>query len=400
MTDVGIVMPVYVQSKEYFVTAVNSILRQSYPNFRLIIVMDGAPKRLIKIARQAAEKDKRVKVIVSKRNQGIAEALNLGFSKLLRKPEIEFLTWVSSDNVYYPHFIAKLRKALKNSPDSVGLAYSGFRHVNQVGKPLYAKSFYDKLRKFQQQPKEALVDQCFIGASFMYKKKYALSTGPYRKHTIDDYDYWLRLTERCDIHYMPKILMDYRVKSPHSVSTLIGKSKENHRKWRFQLQSLKHEARVRRKIPFETTVIFAVHDHSEETIQQYEALLEQEYSNYRLVVLDLTPNSTAHERLKQIIDPRAMFILSPSLPKAKATIAALMQVNTPFTLIYDGTKPIRRNHLQRLAAHMKQSSQTIQSAMINGDAITVSLNLPNELKGNEMYRTQKLLTVLKKHIPL
>lgn len=44
MPDVGIVMPVYKQRPSYLRAAIQSILNQSYSNFRFVIVIDGAPE--------------------------------------------------------------------------------------------------------------------------------------------------------------------------------------------------------------------------------------------------------------------------------------------------------------------------------------------------------------------
>ena len=43
MIDVGVVMPVYKQKPAFLEAALQSVLKQTYAKFKLVIVIDGAP---------------------------------------------------------------------------------------------------------------------------------------------------------------------------------------------------------------------------------------------------------------------------------------------------------------------------------------------------------------------
>lgn len=108
MADVGVVMPVYTQKPEFLRQALQSVLHQSFTNFRLVVVIDGAPDMEPLVSSIIVE-DPRVTVISYAQNRGIAHALNTGFDLLFSEPSIQYLSWVSSDNVYEPRFLEILR---------------------------------------------------------------------------------------------------------------------------------------------------------------------------------------------------------------------------------------------------------------------------------------------------
>ncbi|MED4003641.1 glycosyltransferase [Priestia aryabhattai] len=333
MEDVGIVMPVYKQDLNYLELALNSVLKQNYSSFHFVVVSDGAPPEVNNKIRELISGDNRVHFIIKEKNEGVSKALNTGFNFLMKSAGIDYLTWVSSDNIYFPNFIEKLREALVNGPDEIGLVYSSFRHVDHDGNHILNEDLL-AFRKFQEKPKESLLDLCYIGTSFMYKEKYASKIDGYLMEPVEDYEYWLRLTDHCDIKYVPIELMDYRVASPHSISAQLQSSVHQHRRWRYAFNLAKQQTRNRRDIPFEVTIIFPIEQVSEVTISQYEHLLNQSYSNYKLLIIDLSPRAKASQLLKQISDPRVAFFELPNKNIADAIKLGIEWADTPYTLLF------------------------------------------------------------------
>ncbi|WP_431087125.1 glycosyltransferase family 2 protein [Paenibacillus sp. 8b26] len=335
MVDTGIVMPLYKQEFGYLQAAISSVLAQSYREFRLIIVIDGAPE-MVGPALHAAGGDPRVQLITLPENKGVSSALNRGFDELFQDPAITYVTWVSSDNVYYPGFIERLRRELEHGPDSLGLVFSTFRQIDAAGSPLYDEQHQQALIWYQSQSHEELLNASIVGVSFMYKSKYARRIGGYRLQPVEDYDYWLRLTETCSMKFIPEILMDYRVDSAFSVSASLHSQKE-HRRWRHAFQVAKHEARARRGIPLEMTILMPVTDmtQAEPLLDQ---LLEQHYSNCLVRLLDLTPEQGASSFLPMMLDPRLIITPRPHYSVEEALVQAIGETVTRFVVCY-GAKP-------------------------------------------------------------
>jgi glycosyltransferase involved in cell wall biosynthesis len=409
MHDVGIVMPVYKQKPSFLRAALRSVLGQSYKGIFLQVVIDGAPLEIVRIVSEEIEGDERAAIIVKRKNEGVAKALNTGFEKLKLLHGIQYLTWVSSDNFYYPDFISRLRDELLRQPAEVGIVYSSFRQIDSNGVSKQTDKALARSRMAQQKPKEALLDVCFIGVSFMYKKHYASMIGGYDLEPVEDYDYWLRLAEKCDIHFVPEELMDYRVDSFHSVSAQLKQSKEHHRRWRYAFNLVRHRARKRRGIPFETTVIYPIREDLENTLADYEKLLDLSvfppfYSNYKIVIIHCSTNLSDVAELKKIPDPRVSFLSARSDDNA-AIQQAVRESDTPFIMVYGegGAFPSSPNVFYRMVQKLRQNSrfslgeEIISIGERQRGAIELRISrAPGEPVFGELYRAEKLKGTLTK----
>ncbi|WP_339287754.1 glycosyltransferase [Paenibacillus sp. FSL E2-0201] len=331
MVDVGVVMPLYTQKPEFLRQALESVLRQTFTEFRLIIVIDGAPE-MEPLVQSIIAEDPRVAIISYVPNRGIAHALNTGFDLLFNEPNIQYLSWVSSDNVYEPRFLEILRGALVKGPQALGIVYSSFQSIDNEGNQLHNEHQLATQRNYQSQPKERLLDYSLIGVSFMYKSQVAKLVGGYGMEPVEDYDYWLRLAEHCDIRFIPVELVNYRVDSTFSVSAQLH-SIENHRRWRYTYHLTRHQARFRRGIPPMITVLFPVVNAGAEEIARIENLYEQTYSNYECRVLDLSPTRQPSVLLGSIPHPATEFVWMPEVVESHAICGALEHMSTPYTIV-------------------------------------------------------------------
>jgi GT2 family glycosyltransferase len=398
MRDVGIVMPVYNQVPSYLRLALRSILRQTYRHYHFVIVIDGANKNTQRIIQQEVRHDPRVKILINPRNMGVSKSLNRGFQQLMKLNQVKYLTWVSSDNYYYPNFIHRLRSVLHNGPDRIGLVYSSFRFIDRNGKVLYDANYYRNFRQWQRKSKADLLDICFVGAAFMYKKKYAAKIGGYYMEPVEDYDYWLRLTEVCDLKYVPIPLMDYRSDSPKSISQTL-KSPGKHRRWRHAFQLTKYRARARQGVPLETTVIFPFRDASKETMQSFESVLEGHYSNYRMMALDLSPGAKASQILRKIPDPRLEWYSLPNIGEKVAIRWALQRVQTPYTALFRKDAPSESHyHLENMVSQMRGTPPDIISCFSNPNPSRIGTRrnpTANDPLFGHLYRTKWLRELVK-----
>lgn len=89
---VSIIVPVY-NSEKYVANCINSILKQNYPYFELLLIDDGSTDHSPQICDALAEKDFRIKVI-HKKNGGASSARNLGLAISIGK----YVTFIDSDD--------------------------------------------------------------------------------------------------------------------------------------------------------------------------------------------------------------------------------------------------------------------------------------------------------------
>ena len=89
---ISIIIPVY-NSEKYIEKCVQSIISQNYAHFECIIIDDGSIDNSFQICSQIAEKDRRIKIILTK-NQGVSHARNIG----IEQAQGEWITFIDSDD--------------------------------------------------------------------------------------------------------------------------------------------------------------------------------------------------------------------------------------------------------------------------------------------------------------
>lgn len=114
---ISIIVPVYKVAK-YLPRCIESILRQTYPNFELILVDDGSPDKSGKICDKYAQKDSRIRVI-HKKNGGVSSARNAG----LDIAQGEYISFIDSDDWVSRDYLEKL--VLPIGEDGVQLVVGG-----------------------------------------------------------------------------------------------------------------------------------------------------------------------------------------------------------------------------------------------------------------------------------
>lgn len=393
MTDLGVVMPVYTQKPEFLRQAIESIRQQIYSDFRLVIVIDGDPK-MEPLVSLYISGDRRVSVISYQMNQGVAHALNTGFKLLQSDPAIRYLTWVSSDNIYSPHFLEVLRTALVKGPLELGLVYSSFQSIDNEGNLLNDEHQLAALRQYQCQPKVKLLDSSIIGVSFMYKSEVAKLTGEYRMQPVEDYDYWLRMSEHCEIRYLPVELMLYRVNSSFSVSAQL-QSTEHHRKWRYAYQLTRLQARCRRGIMPELTVLYPIEAAGAANVLAIENFYEQTYSNYIFMVMDLSQFGEPSAEIAAIHHPITELVWMPGASREHAILRMMQIVSTPYTLIFGPELFISYMDVQTLMANLPNYGDQVISNFYTEDHALIGYRhrgVPSAKAGlqNELFKTVEL----------
>lgn len=103
---ISVIVPIY-KVEQYLRRCVDSLLRQSYRNFELILVDDGSPDGCGGICDAYAGKDSRVRVI-HKENGGLSDARNAG----LQIARGKYIAFVDSDDWVAPDYLEKLLNGL------------------------------------------------------------------------------------------------------------------------------------------------------------------------------------------------------------------------------------------------------------------------------------------------
>ncbi len=122
---VSIVCPTYNRAA-YLAEAVESVLKQSYKNIELIVVDDCSTDSTPILMEYFCKKDKRVKYIVNRHNEGISCARNIG----IKASNGSYIAVMDSDDIMSPDRIKKSLAKLKDC-DCV---YSSYLQADENGK--------------------------------------------------------------------------------------------------------------------------------------------------------------------------------------------------------------------------------------------------------------------------
>lgn len=117
---VSIIMPVY-NSEKYLRSCVDSILKQDFNSFELLLIDDGSTDGSPDICDEIAKRDSRVKVF-HKANGGICEARNYG----MQRANGEYIAFSDHDDIVLPGFLSEnYRIAKEKNADIVKFGRKG-----------------------------------------------------------------------------------------------------------------------------------------------------------------------------------------------------------------------------------------------------------------------------------
>ena len=137
----SIILPVY-NVEKYLQECVESILKQTYKDYEIILVDDGSTDKSPEICDRLSEQNPCVKT-VHKKNGGLSDARNAG-TKIARG---EYIIYIDSDDfVIAKDFLEKIADKTKNSPDLIFYKYSKYYDTQKrlADCPFSLKSAADK----------------------------------------------------------------------------------------------------------------------------------------------------------------------------------------------------------------------------------------------------------------
>lgn len=109
MAEISVVVPVY-KVEQFLDRCVESIIKQTYTDYDLILVDDGSPDRCGEICEAYAKSDSRIHVIHQK-NKGLSAARNTGIDWAFQQSNSRWLTFIDSDDWIHPQYLEALLDA-------------------------------------------------------------------------------------------------------------------------------------------------------------------------------------------------------------------------------------------------------------------------------------------------
>jgi len=200
---VSIVIPVYNGSR-YMREAIDSALAQTYENIEVIVVNDGSTDDTEEIALSYGEKVR----YFAKENGGVSTALNIGIKNM----KGEYFSWLSHDDVYYPHKIEKSIEAIKDCPDCI--VYSNYDVIDSENNIVETADFRKYYRYANQECGTSVVlNGAANGCTIMipYKKFDIYGQFDENLRTTQDYDLFFKMFREQKLVFVNESLIKFRV---------------------------------------------------------------------------------------------------------------------------------------------------------------------------------------------
>lgn len=353
--EIGVVLPVYNQTPHYIYECIQSLESQNFRDFHLVIVIDGANQDTVHAVEEASKRlTIPYNIILRNENKGIAYSLNQGFSHL---NECKFLTWVSSDNRHYPEFLQTLYEQLVNAPEETVLVYSLFNLIDQHGKNRdNNERRRNTMVKFMSQNKEDILQENFIGASFLFKQSAFVKAGGYESkfEKVEDYEFWIRLLRIGDIKFIPQFLMEYRLYGEHSYTTITPREDIRIK----SIAASNYNSLKQGDIP-KVSVMISFYNQRKYIRQAIESVLNQTFKNFQLILIDDGSTDNPWEEILKYNDSRIIPLKIENGGKARALNMGLEYALGEYILELDGDDWLEHDTLEVMVGEIDKQRDNV-----------------------------------------
>jgi glycosyltransferase involved in cell wall biosynthesis len=196
-----VVIPVY-NGMPFLPKTVESILGQTFQDFRLVIIDDGSTDQSADFLDSLA--DSRV-VVRHHKNKGLCHSLN----EAIVEADTDFVARLDQDDIALSSRLYEQMAFLDGHPDYC-CVLSNISRISESGKEFgsYAINDQEEISDYQSS-----IYGCIVHSTICLKKEKFIALGGYRQsvYPVDDYDLLLRLEETSKVAVINKPLVKYRI---------------------------------------------------------------------------------------------------------------------------------------------------------------------------------------------
>lgn len=211
--NISVVIPLYNKEKAIART-VESVLKQTKPDFELIIVNDGSTDNSLAVAQQLALQDSRLRII-DKPNGGVSSARNTG----IKAASGEYIALLDGDDTWDPTFLEEQVRLIEDFPKAglwgVNYAFvrSGIPYPCQQGMGAGFRGYVENYFGTKH-------NDLFCSSSVMIRKNVFEQVGYFdeRIAASEDLDMWFRIILHFPIVYYDKVLVYYQQDAENRVA--------------------------------------------------------------------------------------------------------------------------------------------------------------------------------------
>ena len=168
MEKVDVLLATY-NGEQYLQEQIESILNQTYTDFRLLISDDGSKDKTIDIVEEYAKKDDRIIIFKQNENMGVVK----NFEFLMKQVQSKYFMFSDQDDIWKKD---KIEKSVKKIEEGFGLVYSDLEVVDNNLEVMYKsywklKGFDRKIRKYNDFD-SLYLNNYITGCTLISRKEY------------------------------------------------------------------------------------------------------------------------------------------------------------------------------------------------------------------------------------
>jgi len=212
---VSVIIPAYNHEK-YITDSLQSVARQSYKNFELIVLNDGSTDNTGELIKMFIEENPFINIrYINKNNEGVCKTLNKG----LEIAKGKYVAFLASDDMWEPQKL-EIQVDFMERNDNIGLVFTDawFLKFNERTHIKWSDYKNNLDRYFKNGIQNAdmyllLLTRPIIPAlTVMVRKQILDEIGGFdEKLVYEDLDMWLRITQNYPIGYIDIPLALYRL---------------------------------------------------------------------------------------------------------------------------------------------------------------------------------------------
>jgi glycosyltransferase involved in cell wall biosynthesis len=191
-------MPVH-NGLPFLSASIESILRQSFTDFELIILDDGSTDGSAEVLRHWARKDPRIHLLATNRKSGLSHSSNL----LASRAQAPLVARMDADDIAHPDRLRRQWELIEGNSEIVlvGTLSDG---IDSNGKQVRPRDRWRLLRRSPFPP--------FPHGSVMFRRCVFEEVGGYGEQCIgwEEHELFLRMSQKGRIVVVPDVLYSYR----------------------------------------------------------------------------------------------------------------------------------------------------------------------------------------------
>ena len=224
MMLVSIIIPYY-KKKNYIKKTINSILRQTYKKFEVIIINDEPGELSKNILSFLQKKDSRIKIINNKKNIGAGKSRNKG----IKIAKGKYIAFIDSDDLWKKNKLIKQIEFMHKK--NIEISHTSYEIIDN-------NSVIKGTRQAKIMNYKKLIKSCDIGLSTVILKKSLIENLRFPNlKTKEDYVLWLKITKKGKtIHALNTKLTQWRKSNNSLSSSVVRKLIDGYYVYRFCLK--------------------------------------------------------------------------------------------------------------------------------------------------------------------